>query len=132
MIQWGRIFYFLIEDFFGVLDSLRVLWGRISCFLTRDCFCVLRSIGKESFASSTGMMLDRLDPFEEESSASFLGILLKMLELLRKNLLPPLLAHWESFDDFVPNWGNFEMFSSFERKDFFFLFLLFMTKLHVV
>ena len=32
------------------------------------------------------MMFDRF-PFEEESSTSLLGILLKMLEILRKSLL---------------------------------------------
>ena len=32
-------------------------------------------------------MLDRLDLFEDESSASCMGMLLEMLELLRKNLL---------------------------------------------
>ena len=35
------------------------------------------------------MMFDRFDPFKEESSASSLGVLLEMLEILRKSLLLP-------------------------------------------
>ena len=58
------------------------------------------------------MVLDMLDPP---------GIVLDLLT-------------WESFDNFVPNWGNLEMFFSFERFFFFFYiyFLLLMTKLHIV
>ena len=46
-----------------------------------------------------------------------------------KSFLLPLPLTRESFDDFVSIWGNPKMFSLFE---FFILFLLFMTKLHVV
>nr|POE65832.1 hypothetical protein CFP56_13918 [Quercus suber] len=56
------------EEFFASL--LEILWGRIFCFLTGDCFNVLRFIGEESSASSMGMVFD-------------------MLELLKKNLLLP-------------------------------------------
>ena len=42
-----------------------------------------------------------------------MGMMLEMLDLLRKNLLLPLLLTRDSFDDFVPNWGNLEMFSFF-------------------
>ena len=52
-----------------------------------------------------------------------------------KSFLLSLLLTGESFDDFVPNWGNLEMFFFFlfiffERSIFF--FQLYMTKLHVV
>ena len=35
------------------------------------------------------MTFDRFNPFEEESSASLLGTMLDMLEILRKSLLLP-------------------------------------------
>jgi len=57
------------EEFSASL--LEILWGRIFYFLTTDCFNVIRFIGEESSASSIGMVLD-------------------MLELLRKSLLLPL------------------------------------------
>ena len=71
------------------------------------------------------MILDRLDPFEEESFASFMGMMFEMLEILRKNLLFPLLLTGESFDDFVSNCGSLEIFLSFfkekkKRRFFFF------------
>ena len=59
------------EESFASL--LGILWGRIFYFLTGDCFNVLR-------------------PIREESVASFIGMMLDMLELLRKSLLLP---HWE-------------------------------------
>ena len=40
-----------------------------------------------------------------------------------KSLLVPLLLNGESFDDFVPNWGNLEMFPLlffFLKEAFFF------------
>ena len=59
------------EESFASL--LGILWGRIFYFLTGDCFNVL-------------------GPIREESVASFIGMMLDMLELLRKSLLLP---HWE-------------------------------------
>ena len=49
-----------------------------------------------------------------------------------KSLLLPLLLTRESFDKFVLNWGDLEMFLFFRMKYFYFFYLLLMTKLHVV
>ena len=54
-----------------------------------------------------------------------MGMMFEMLEILRKNLLLPLLLIGESFDDFVPNCGSLEIFLSFfkekkKRRFFFF------------
>ena len=47
------------EESFASL--LEILWGRIFYFLTRDCFNVLGFIGEESFTSSMGWCLIRLN-----------------------------------------------------------------------
>nr|POE54743.1 hypothetical protein CFP56_27817 [Quercus suber] len=96
-----------------VWDSLRKnlllpYWGYLgeesSTSSLGICFGVLGSIGEESFASCIDawnieeessisllrMVFDKFDPFEEESFASCIGgILLEILEILRKNLLLP-------------------------------------------
>ena len=45
-----------------------------------------------------------------------MGMMFEMLEILRKNLLLPLLLIRESFDDVVPNCGSLETFLSFLKK----------------
>ena len=49
-----------------------------------------------------------------------------------KSLLLPLLLIRESFDGFVSNWGNLEIFFFLKKELLLLLLLLFMTKLHVV
>ena len=128
VIHWGRIFFFL----HGLVRTLRknLLLPHWGFFFFFRCIGL---IGEESFASSQGILqvyLIHRGYFGEESFASSLGKNL-LLPHWWKSLLLPLPLTGESFDDFVPHWGNLEMFLLFfERREFF--FLLFMTKLHIV
>ena len=45
--------------------------------------------------------------------------------LLGEKSFASFIAHWGVLGDFVPNWANLEFY-------FIFLFILFMTKLHIV
>ena len=68
-----------------------------------------------------------LDPLEKAlDMLELVGMVLDVLEW-GKSLLLPLPLIRESFDNFVLNWGDIEMFLFFRKKVFFFFFNFFLN-----